>query len=384
MLAHELRNPLHAVSTALKLQERVGAQDESNVELRDAVTRQIKPPLARLVDDLLDVSRITRGKIALQVVPRPTLREQLRHALDIGRAQAAERGTRRIQLSMPEGAGPGAGGHGARRAGDDQHPDERGEVLPAGQHDPQCRWCAPHRGRSRGPRARHGRGRRATAFRPRASSTDIFDLFVQVEQSLARSRGGLGIGLDGGPLAGRAARRSGARGEPDRGRPGQPIHDRATRSTRTRCSEHRRGRSGGRTARVESPPLSIVHRRRQRGRGSRARAAPARSSGTRIRGGPRPAAQGRELILRSDPDVALVDVGLPGTERLRAGRGRPRRRSGSRTEAGGGDRIRAAAGPRPGVRGGFRRLPDQAGRRQHSWRTVLAPGASPERSVDVA
>jgi signal transduction histidine kinase/CheY-like chemotaxis protein len=62
MLGHELRNPLAAILTAAELIDRQAG--DSFTRERAVVSRQIRH-LARLVDDLLDVSRVTRGKIAL-------------------------------------------------------------------------------------------------------------------------------------------------------------------------------------------------------------------------------------------------------------------------------------------------------------------------------
>src|SRR5690349_3947059 len=61
MLAHELRNPLAPIATALQIMSLSG--DAAQRE-REVIDRQVRH-LARLVDDLLDVSRITRGKIQL-------------------------------------------------------------------------------------------------------------------------------------------------------------------------------------------------------------------------------------------------------------------------------------------------------------------------------
>src|SRR5262249_11211649 len=62
MLAHELRNPLAAISTSLHLLRVDASRRERFLAIAD---RQLKH-LVRLVDDLLDVSRISRGKIALR------------------------------------------------------------------------------------------------------------------------------------------------------------------------------------------------------------------------------------------------------------------------------------------------------------------------------
>ena len=64
MLAHELRNPLAAIATAVQLAFR-SAHDEHLEWSKDVIGRQAKH-LARLIDDLLDVSRINRGKIQLR------------------------------------------------------------------------------------------------------------------------------------------------------------------------------------------------------------------------------------------------------------------------------------------------------------------------------
>jgi signal transduction histidine kinase len=64
MLGHELRNPLGALGNASMLVKR--ASDERMQKVGDVLTRQIKH-LTRLVDDLLDVTRIRQGKIALRM-----------------------------------------------------------------------------------------------------------------------------------------------------------------------------------------------------------------------------------------------------------------------------------------------------------------------------
>ncbi len=64
MLAHELRNPISAISNAVQLFGIPGMEDERDWA-KEVVERQVKH-LARLIDDLLDVSRITRGTIELR------------------------------------------------------------------------------------------------------------------------------------------------------------------------------------------------------------------------------------------------------------------------------------------------------------------------------
>jgi PAS domain S-box-containing protein len=68
MLAHELRNPLAPVHHAAQVLRLPGLADETLRWAGDVIGRQVQQ-LTRLVDDLLDVSRISRGKINLQVEP---------------------------------------------------------------------------------------------------------------------------------------------------------------------------------------------------------------------------------------------------------------------------------------------------------------------------
>jgi PAS domain S-box-containing protein len=65
MLAHELRNPLTPIWNALELMRRRASDAEAVERTRSVVERQVHH-LSRLIDDLLDVSRITRGKIWLR------------------------------------------------------------------------------------------------------------------------------------------------------------------------------------------------------------------------------------------------------------------------------------------------------------------------------
>jgi PAS domain S-box-containing protein len=64
-LAHELRNPLSPIRNAAALLGASGSSDERQARAREVITRQVDH-LAHLVDDLLDVARISEGKIALR------------------------------------------------------------------------------------------------------------------------------------------------------------------------------------------------------------------------------------------------------------------------------------------------------------------------------
>jgi len=87
MLAHELRNPLAPIRTGLEL-IRLGGDSAGAVErVRGMMERQVSH-MVRLIDDLLDVSRITSGKIALQREPTP-LRSLVHSAVEANRAALA-------------------------------------------------------------------------------------------------------------------------------------------------------------------------------------------------------------------------------------------------------------------------------------------------------
>ncbi len=68
LLAHELRNPLAPIQNAIDIMCRPDAGDADQAWCREVIKRQVNQ-LTRLVDDLLDVSRITQGKIKLRLEP---------------------------------------------------------------------------------------------------------------------------------------------------------------------------------------------------------------------------------------------------------------------------------------------------------------------------
>src|SRR5687768_17518528 len=65
ILGHELRNPLAPISNAIEILQRIGPQEPKLTKMRELIDRQVRH-MARLVDDLLDVSRITQDKINLK------------------------------------------------------------------------------------------------------------------------------------------------------------------------------------------------------------------------------------------------------------------------------------------------------------------------------
>ena len=98
MLGHELRNPLAPIVTALHLMER--RNDGVAVTERRIIERQVAH-LSRLVDDLLDVSRITKGKIQLERA-RVDLKAIVARAIELTQP-AMERRPRPLEVELPPG-----------------------------------------------------------------------------------------------------------------------------------------------------------------------------------------------------------------------------------------------------------------------------------------
>src|SRR6185503_12105477 len=98
MLAHELRNPLSPIRNSVEYLRLRAEADPSVRWSHDVIDRQIDH-LTRLVDDLLDVSRITRGRLEIRRT-RSDLADILRGAVDTIQASIQERG-QRLHVSLP-------------------------------------------------------------------------------------------------------------------------------------------------------------------------------------------------------------------------------------------------------------------------------------------
>ncbi len=183
MLAHELRNPLGAIANASYLLEQLGPA-EPQVRPVAIIRRQIQH-LVRMVDDLLDVSRITRGKVELRRQSLD-LNDVLRNAADASRPLAEAR-EQTLRIELPSGPLPLDGDatrleqvftNLLRNAV--KFTDPRGHIeISARRQDGEAVVGVRD----------DGIGISADLL-PR-----IFDLFAQGEQGLDRTGGGLGIGL---------------------------------------------------------------------------------------------------------------------------------------------------------------------------------------------
>jgi PAS domain S-box-containing protein len=101
MLAHELRNPLAPIRTGLELIRLAGDTPGAVGRVRSTMERQVGH-MVRLIDDLLDVSRITSGKIRLQRQPTQ-LAAMLSTAIEANRAALSEKQIA-LSLDLPKGA----------------------------------------------------------------------------------------------------------------------------------------------------------------------------------------------------------------------------------------------------------------------------------------
>jgi CheY-like chemotaxis protein len=100
MLSHELRNPLAPIRNAVELLRRIAPSEPRLVWARDVVDRQVAH-MAQLVDELLDVSRITQGKIKLKKEPLE-LEKVVAHAIETARPLIESRG-HALEVRLPEG-----------------------------------------------------------------------------------------------------------------------------------------------------------------------------------------------------------------------------------------------------------------------------------------
>ncbi|WP_258194808.1 sensor histidine kinase KdpD [Janthinobacterium sp. PAMC25594] len=101
MLAHELRNPLQPLAMANDLLAKKVDLDPQLAHVHDVIGRQVAH-MARLIDDLLDASRVSSGKITLQLAPI-LLSDIIASAVEVGQASISQR-QQVLSVSMPKEA----------------------------------------------------------------------------------------------------------------------------------------------------------------------------------------------------------------------------------------------------------------------------------------
>jgi signal transduction histidine kinase/CheY-like chemotaxis protein len=183
-LAHELRNPLAPVKYAVALMRKPNLDAARLAQSRDIIDRQVSQ-MARLIDDLLDVSRINRGLVELQRKPQ-ALQPLLRQAAEAARPEM-EAAHHRFELDLPD-APLWLDADGARLV------QVVGNLLTnAAKYTPdggQVHLSARAEGDEVVVEVRdNGLGL------PPAGLGRLFQPFTQLDHTVGRGKGGLGIGL---------------------------------------------------------------------------------------------------------------------------------------------------------------------------------------------
>jgi signal transduction histidine kinase/CheY-like chemotaxis protein len=185
MLAHELRNPLAPVRNAVEIVTRLNLKNETLTWATNVIARQLEH-LVRLVDDLLDISRISGGKIQVR-------KELIDAATAVARAAETSRpliDARHHEFLLKLPAEPvWVNADPVRLAqvlanllnNAAKYTEEGGKIsLELARADNQAIFRVRDNG----------------IGIPREKLSSIFELFTQVDQSLDRSHGGLGVGLN--------------------------------------------------------------------------------------------------------------------------------------------------------------------------------------------
>ena len=184
MLSHELRNPLAPIRNAVEVLRRLAPPDPKLTMARDVIDRQVAL-LARLVEELLDVSRISQGKIALKKEP-VDLGRIVAHAVETARPLIDAR-SQTLAVAVPS-APVWLSADFARLSqvvsnllnNASKYTGEGGRIeLTATANEGEARIVVRDNG---------------AGIEPQLLER-VFDLFVQGERALDRGQGGLGIGL---------------------------------------------------------------------------------------------------------------------------------------------------------------------------------------------
>jgi signal transduction histidine kinase len=188
MLAHELRNPLAPIRTALEVERQPGADHTAITRARETMARQLSN-MVRLIDDLLDVSRITKGKVELR-------RERVELAAVLGTAIETSRplieaGRHELKTTLP-----------TTPVWLDADPTRLAQVVSnllnnAAKYTPEGGSIRLSAAVTPGPKGKWVEIRVAdngTGIPPDVLPR-MWDMFAQADRTIGRSQGGLGIGL---------------------------------------------------------------------------------------------------------------------------------------------------------------------------------------------
>ena len=184
MLAHELRNPLAPIRNAVHIMGQVPAGDPAQQTMRETIDRQ-SAQLARIVEDMIDIARITRGSLAIDNA-QLDMADVVRQAIETA-TPAIEAGKHSLELDLPSVPMPVWG---------DAH--RLAQVL-SNVLNNAARYTPA--GGSIAVRGRIEEGHALVKVRDTGRGIEpemierIFDMFVQGKAPLQRIGGGLGIGL---------------------------------------------------------------------------------------------------------------------------------------------------------------------------------------------
>jgi signal transduction histidine kinase len=183
-LAHELRNPLAPIGSALEILRLAQDEEVTSAQARKTIDRQFRQ-LVRLVDDLLDVSRITQDRIDLRK-ERVALAEVVHSALEASCPIIGDYG-HTLTVTLPEDP-----------LWLEVDPIRLAQVIEnllnnAAKYTPERGHIMLTAERERGQAVIKVRDTGIGISAERLMQ--VFDLFARVDTSLERSQGGLGIGL---------------------------------------------------------------------------------------------------------------------------------------------------------------------------------------------
>jgi PAS domain S-box-containing protein len=182
-LAHELRNPLAPIKYAIAMLRRLD-DPQRQARAQDVIDRQVSQ-MARLIDDLLDLSRINRGLIRLQHRPQP-LAGLLNEAVEAMRPAIEEAGHSLAVRLPPSDVYVDVDGtrlvqvFGNLLGNATKYTPEGGRITLSAQVE--------------GDRVRIDVTDTGVGIPP-ADQARVFQMFTQLEHTAGRARGGLGIGL---------------------------------------------------------------------------------------------------------------------------------------------------------------------------------------------
>lgn len=296
MLAHELRNPLAAISSAVDvLQARIPA-DERTARIHEAARRQVRH-MTRLLDDLLDVSRITRGKIELKREPvgvDAIVHQAIQTTTPLMRSMGHD-----LSVTLPPEPLTVRGDADRLVQVVSNLLTNAAKFTPAGGHI----WVEVHPGDEEVRIQVRDDG----AGIPPDRLPHVFELFAQSDRTLDRTQGGLGIGLT---LVKRLVEMHGGRVEARSEGPNRGSEFTIVLPTQPARATERSGHGVAAPPSVTGRRILLVEDNRDT---AETLAAFLDLEGHEVHVAP-DGPTALDLARQADPEVVLLDIGLPGMD----------------------------------------------------------------------